>query len=163
MDIAATISQILTAHEGRGVRPKKMDLSRWHVAELGIFSSRRGRQNVKACKLELMTTIATSDKVIFIRHAELPIDYELPGDWQQVSEYTFILPTDFDPQEKNNQYWLDIGGWMLYLTNNNEPIPASFWQNKSTDPRLGHNVAFMIDAFWDNLEWTITFGSESNY
>lgn len=160
MDIATTIKQILATHEGKGVRPAKTDVSRWHVTTPGLFSSRRKRENVKACKLKILAAFAESNEVVFLVPPEDPSEDEVTGKWRQVSENTWIVPRDFDPQEWNNTYWHYLGGWILYVPKTALPLPESYWKQKSKVFVADPSVAVMIDSFYDNLEWTITFGSD---
>ena len=165
MSLSEHMDGILSRCQGEDIRRRDGSLAVWDIGGPGLFARhrRQRREAVVACRRELLSNLLAWDAPIFLMH-EPPQEYDVPGNWQPVSEGTWCVPPDFNLDHPAVNYWLfALGNWRVYSA----PSPVQgIWPDAfrcSAAELLAWMsakwVQALIDSFHDDTDWVVALST----
>jgi hypothetical protein len=161
MSLRERMNETLSRWQGEDLRRRDPALPVWDLGRPGLFSHnrRRRRESVAACRQELLATLVGSEGQVFLVHPEPPGEYNVPGIWRPADEATWLVPPDFNPEDRAGKHWLSLGDWTFYRA----PGPAEgkwpdVFRCRAADLLAwmsGKAVLILVESFHDDTDWVV--------
>ncbi len=136
----------------------------WDISTPGLFARRRPERirRVEQCRLAILYTLLRGGSPAFIRHAESPDGFEVPGSWSASGERTWIVPEGFSVEDRTTAAWLALGDWLLSCGRSALTVERDIFRLDApqiVEAMREDGVTLAVASFHDDVSWRVAVTS----